>query len=348
MRISANLYCSLRYFKFAFLFGCALFIAAGSVGLSWADDRPSLTFPVRCTLGQDCWIANYVDIGAGDDAQDFMCQSRTSDAHKGVDIAVSSLHDIRAGVDVVSVLDGKVLRIRDGESDTIKSSEDLEVIKEQQKECGNAVLIDHGKAGFPGLQSLYCHLKNKSVLVSPGENVKAGQKIAQIGHSGLTEFPHLHYGLTWENGIIDPFTGKTIPHTCQKEATPWWESADIRHQGTQIFAFGFRGKLPDFQAIHRGERNPDVILSSADSLAFWVGLYALQKGDEVTLEIFDPDGRLFIQRTMVQDKSRARQYYYTGRKNTRHGFKKGIYKGQISLKSDTHDIVRKTLHIEVK
>lgn len=56
---------------------------------------------------------------------------------------------------------------------------------------GNYVIIDHGDGEFSELG----HLKPGSLLVKAGDHVKAGQAVAQVGASGSSLFPHLHYQL---------------------------------------------------------------------------------------------------------------------------------------------------------
>lgn len=52
---------------------------------------------------------------------------------------------------------------------------------------GNTIVIDHGN----GFQTLYAHLD--SFLVEPGTNVAKGQQIAQMGSTGNSTGPHLHF-----------------------------------------------------------------------------------------------------------------------------------------------------------
>jgi hypothetical protein len=56
---------------------------------------------------------------------------------------------------------------------------------------GNYVLIDHGGGEF----SLFSHLKQGSVRVKKGDRVRADQVVAQVGDSGSSLIPHLHYDL---------------------------------------------------------------------------------------------------------------------------------------------------------
>jgi len=63
---------------------------------------------------------------------------------------------------------------------------------------GNFVLIDHGQ----GLNSIYLHFKK--TFVKDGQFVKKGEKIGEIGTTGRSTGPHLHWGVQWYNKRIDP------------------------------------------------------------------------------------------------------------------------------------------------
>jgi murein DD-endopeptidase MepM/ murein hydrolase activator NlpD len=55
---------------------------------------------------------------------------------------------------------------------------------------GNYIIIENG-AGY----ALYAHAQTGSVKVSPGEKVTPGQLLANVGHSGNSTAPHLHFHL---------------------------------------------------------------------------------------------------------------------------------------------------------
>lgn len=63
---------------------------------------------------------------------------------------------------------------------------------------GKTLLINHGY----GLFSSYSHLNN--ILVKEGDVVNQGDIIAEIGTTGRSTGPHLHYAITWMGVRLNP------------------------------------------------------------------------------------------------------------------------------------------------
>ncbi|MEP2735328.1 MAG: M23 family metallopeptidase [Erythrobacter sp.] len=95
--------------------------------------------------------------------------------HSGLDIAPGN------GVPFVSPADGVVVLARTGFS--------LE---------GGLIIIDHGA----GLNSAFLHASKLGVR--EGQSVKQGQYIGNVGSTGRSTGPHLHWGLKWNDARIDP------------------------------------------------------------------------------------------------------------------------------------------------
>ena len=298
--------------------------------LNPAYAAPDLTLPIDCTLGEDCWIANYMDTNPAEaQAQDFTCAPHTYDGHKGTDIAIRDLITMENGVNVLAAADGKILRIRDGVEDEILNREELDKINHEKRGCGNGVFIDHGD----GWQTIYCHMKKGSIKVQQGQDIKQNDILGQVGHSGFVEFPHVHLGVFFENTPIDPFTGHDDTEGCLAAGRrPLWKSPSaIPYQPLSIYAAGFSSNIPDFEAIKIDASSPPNLKKDASALIFWAGIYGAEKGDSITIEIRDPVGRIFAQQEQTQEKDRARQFYYIGKKTSGDSLLAGTYKGKIQI-----------------
>jgi murein DD-endopeptidase MepM/ murein hydrolase activator NlpD len=95
--------------------------------------------------------------------------------HSGVDIALPT------GTPFVAPADGVVVLARTGFS--------LE---------GGLIIIDHGN----GLNSAFLHASR--LLVEEGEAVRQGQHIGDVGSTGRSTGPHMHWGLKWNDSRFDP------------------------------------------------------------------------------------------------------------------------------------------------
>ena len=63
---------------------------------------------------------------------------------------------------------------------------------------GNRIIIDHGF----GYKTMYCHLSKFSV--KRGQKIKRGELIGEVGSSGLSTAPHLHYEVLKNGKKINP------------------------------------------------------------------------------------------------------------------------------------------------
>ncbi len=94
--------------------------------------------------------------------------------HKGVDIPG------RTGDPVIAVADGVVVR------------------SEKQSALGNVIEINHGD----GMRTLYAH--NSKNVVSVGTSVSKGDKIAEVGSTGRSTGPHVHFQVYKNGRSVDP------------------------------------------------------------------------------------------------------------------------------------------------
>lgn len=296
---------------------------------------PRFDLPIDCSINENCWVMNYVDFGFDDDKKtDPFCLSRTYDSHKGTDIALLDGAAMLRGVNVLAAADGTISRLRNSEEDGWHDQETLDQIRENQKECGNGIFIDHGN----DVSTIYCHLKLNSITVKKGQAVKKGDKIAQVGQSGMTEFPHLHFGIIKNGKVLDPFTGQNNEGECGKKRSSLWSNTlDLAYELLTIQAVGFLGKAPDFNAIEREVPEISQIQAADGAMVFWVTLLGAREGDKIMLEIKDPNGDVFVMQDIEQEKTRARQFYYVGKKLKKENIVEGAYTGSVKVKRDVKD-----------
>jgi murein DD-endopeptidase MepM/ murein hydrolase activator NlpD len=105
--------------------------------------------------------------------------------HEGIDVSAPM------GAPIVAPAGGVVMAVR------------------RETGYGNVLEIDHGF----GITTKYAHCSR--IVVRPGQKVKRGQVIANVGNTGLSTGPHLHYEIHVNGRAVDPLTyvlpGTAIP-----------------------------------------------------------------------------------------------------------------------------------------
>ncbi|WP_305144832.1 M23 family metallopeptidase [Anaerotruncus sp. DFI.9.16] len=127
------------------------------------------------------WENPFLQPVSGEITTQFGCIRYTNDdptpsRHGGIDIAA------KTGTDVLAANNGRVL------------------FAERIQLTGNTVVIEHGY----GLKSFYYHMD--SLSVSAGDAVKKGDKIGEVGTTGYSTGPHLHFALAVNNVFVNPWT----------------------------------------------------------------------------------------------------------------------------------------------
>ena len=98
--------------------------------------------------------------------------------HSGLDITAPR------GDDVLACADGEVI---------------CAGTRKGYRSYGRTVLVDHGH----NVCTLYAHLSK--ICVRPGQKVRRGQTIAEVGNTGRATSPHLHVEVRVADRVYDPY-----------------------------------------------------------------------------------------------------------------------------------------------
>lgn len=99
---------------------------------------------------------------------------KVTDFHRGIDIPSAT------GTDIYAAQSGKV------------------IVATSHYSYGNYIVIDHGG----GISTLYAHCSK--LLVKVGASVKQGDHIAEMGSTGNSTGPHLHFEVRVDGQVQDP------------------------------------------------------------------------------------------------------------------------------------------------
>lgn len=310
------------------LIGAALITGIGSLADN-AHAAPRLSLPVACTMGETCFVQQYPDVDAGPDHTDYTCGTATYNGHKGTDIRVRTLKEIDDGVAIIAAEGGTVRAIRNTEPDRIvKSQTDRQKIK--GKECGNGLVIRHDN----GWETQYCHMRQNSIIVKPGETVERGTALGLMGYSGDAAFPHLHLSVRKDGKPVDPFTGNDLAAGCglDRKKTLWLPETDrqLDEATGQILGSGITNTPPDFNRLQQTGLDRPLLKTDSPAMVLYLWAINLARGDTLTLTLDGPGG-FSVKRSETMDRNRAQQFLFTGKKQPQGGWPKGIYTGTLTL-----------------
>lgn len=105
------------------------------------------------------------------------------------------------GESVYAVADAIVVSAKDGLPDNVPRTAagfSTAVPLAMDNVAGNAIVLDLGGGQF----AHYAHLKPGSVRVKVGDRVRRGDPLAQIGNSGDSRWPHLHFQVSTSPDIL--------------------------------------------------------------------------------------------------------------------------------------------------
>jgi murein DD-endopeptidase MepM/ murein hydrolase activator NlpD len=243
-------------------------------------------FPIGGTIGQDIFIPYVVDLDDSAGLLDFNCGKQTFNGHNGDDAYIRGFAEQDIGYPIFAVQDGVVDDLRDGQPDRNTNNDPAAV--------PNFVEIDHGD----GYKSAYVHVRSGSILVKKGDHVVAGQQIAQIGSSGMSTGPHIHFQLTHNGAALEPFAGP-----CRLGPSLFASQPDLPSTTTALSAmfssvpYDGASNSPFDALPHTGS-----YFLGSNRIYVRVDLTNLPANSEYVLTITDPNGNARAGRSAIATK----------------------------------------------
>ncbi|SFD13023.1 M23 family metallopeptidase [Tropicimonas isoalkanivorans] len=307
-------------------------LAAGETNLRFG-------LPLVCTLGEDCYIQQYVDRDPGPGQLDVGCNGLANDEHKGTDFGVISLSQMRAGTPVVAAAPGTVRGVRDGMPDI--DTTDPAAPDVTGRECGNGVAISHGD----DWETQYCHMREGSVAVQQGQTVERGEVLGMVGMSGQATFPHVHFSVRQGNRVIDPFN-PDMSENCGLAGDGMWLTVPPYRPGG-LLAAGVIDRVPDYAEIKDGLPVNGLPDADPDAVVIWAYAFAGQAGDDLRIRVLDNAGTVLSRQSMTLPKAQPFFFRAWGRKAPPGGFPAGSYRAVVVLRRGETVLDRRVVRFDL-
>ncbi len=318
--------------------GLKRWVTAGLAALAGATAVASqepieLSLPLACEPHKTCFIQSYVDLDPGPGARDYACGGATYEKHNGVDFRLLSADAAKQGFAVLASADGKVKATRDGVQDIFLREGKPEDVK--SRECGNGVVIDHGN----GWETQYCHMMMGSVSVTKSQAVKRGEKLGNVGFSGMADFAHVHFTVRLNGEVVDPFLPDAKDGACQRDtkSAGLWQPAAIApfaYRNGEIIMTGFTGGAPNLDALEKAHTSVEPLNAQSPALLFYARFINLLAGDRIRIVVDGPGGTLVEQLSEPLERNKATYVSYAGKKRREVPWQQGRYEARAEIVRD--------------
>lgn len=274
--------------RWSFLAAAAVLVACPAAAEDHAWIR---VLPIAGVPGEDFYVGYHFDRDPAPGAsRDYMGGDRAYDRHQGTDFGVAGFDVMELGVPVLAVANGVVTSVIDGQED--RQTANL------RGRLGNSLRIDHGR----GRGSYYGHLKRGSISVRVGQRVRAGEQIAEVGSSGDSSGPHLHFEILESRVPIDPFAPPG------RAAESRWKQQPEYDYPMKTIDAGI--SLSPVERFLEKPRTP-FIREGAPRVDFWILTMNQEASTSRRWELLRPDGRSYTAwNELVEKRSEMHQSHW--------------------------------------
>lgn len=264
---------------------------------------PELHAPVDCSDASVCFVQILPDWAESkNNVEDFKEGVLSVEGARSTVFRATSVAQMYKGIPVKAVGRGLVRSVRANMPDFVQKDENYL----RWRECGNGILLDLDR----GWTVQYCHLKEGSLTVRPGDVVNAGDVIGYMGASGLAAYPQLEITVKHNGRFIDPY------HVT--DYTDMWKIGEVEkipYRKAGVLHMAFLERVPTKKDMFEGFEESEVqeVLRTAKQLFFWAHVFGAEEGDILELEIEDSIGESFVKKRTQINHSSKTHYSYVGK-----------------------------------
>ncbi len=265
-------------------------------------------WPMPGVDGRHWVINNYVDLDPGSGLRDFRgnvgSNAKTYDGHRGIDIDVPTFRAMDNDFPVLAAAPGYVVKTHDSEFDRNTSCTG----------SWNVVEVEH----LNGFVIKYGHLKKNSIVVSVGDWVVPGQKLAVVGSAGCSTHPHLHFEVRdCDGNVVPPFLNNMFLNPPVYDTPLGFMDATVQDS-----------PVNDVAQIKDPPPNTKL-LAPGDTLGVGISMAGGQSGDATTFTIRRPDDSAFSTMTWNWNQVYRHSFWWGSRVIEEPDIPLGFWKGQV-------------------
>jgi hypothetical protein len=239
--------------------------------------------------------AQYVDLDPTAGVLDYGCEGITYDGHFGNDTMIEDFYSQDEGRSVVAAAPGVVTYVEDG-------NYDRETVWDPGS-VANAIIMQHADDTY----SYYLHFRKWSTRVHEGQLVREGQPLGEIGSSGFTDWPHVHFEVQNGGTAYEPFTGN-----CRPGDTLWQDQQPhVLTSPMSLRDYGLTTTQPVRQVML--ERPPMIThlqQGPGITMYLWVKVLDTRIGDESRVVFRTPDDVAWLNTTFVHPDPYGVSWWY--------------------------------------